>query len=320
MSTPSSFAVVHGTAPAHPGPGTVRVALVQMDVAIGDVETNLERVIAGLDTAREEGAALVVFPECALTGYCFSSAEEVREAAVETGEPWLRRLSAACAERDMVAVVGYLERLGPEPEAGVANTVAVVGGTGLLGVYRKTHLPYLGADRFTEPGSNPFRVHEVLGLRVGLLICYDASFPEASRLLALGGADLILLPTNWPQEAIAKADWLPNARAYENVVYFASVNRVGTERGFRFHGRSRLCDPRGETVAQGPRDAEAVLVVDIDPVLARTKKIERREGYWVDRIEQRRPDLYRLTDPGAPPDAAAPAEPAPSAPPVDEGS
>jgi len=297
MTAHPPFPVVHATGLQTPDAAGVRVALVQMDVAIGDWEANLERMISGLDAARAEGAVLAVFPECALTGYCFSSADEVRDAAVETGGPWLRRLADACAAREMVAVVGYLERMTADDGAAVANTVAVVGGTGLLGQYRKTHLPHLGADRFTEPGTNPFRVHEILGLRVGLLICYDASFPEASRLLALAGADLILLPTNWPQEAESKAAWLPNARAYENVVYFASVNRIGEERGFRFHGRSRLCDPRGDTVVEGPRDAEAVLVADIDPALARKKKIVRREGYWVDRIGQRREDLYRLVDP-----------------------
>lgn len=302
MTVRPSFPVERAGAAQPPGPGAVRVALVQMDVVIGDWEANLDRVLAALDTAHDAGAALAVFPEAALTGYCFNSADEVRDAAVETGGSWLRRLAGACEERKMAAVVGYLERRGPGPDAGVANAAALVGGTGLLGLYRKTHLPHLGADRFTEPGSNPFRVHEILGLRVGMLICYDASFPEASRLLTLAGADLILLPTNWPQQAQSKAGWLPNARAYENVIYFASVNRVGEERGFRFHGESRLCDPRGETVVQGPRDAEAVLVADVDPALARNKKIVRREGYWVDRIGQRREDLYRIVDPSAPAD------------------
>jgi predicted amidohydrolase len=76
------------------------------------------------------------------------------------------------------------------------------------------------------------------------------------------------------------------------------VNRVGVERGYAFHGKSRVCGPTGETLAQGPADTEAMLLVDIDPVRARTKKIVRREGeYWVDRIGQRREDLYRMSVP-----------------------
>jgi predicted amidohydrolase len=79
------------------------------------------------------------------------------------------------------------------------------------------------------------------------------------------------------------------------VIYFASVNRVGTERGYRFHGMSRICDPEGKTLVEAPRDVETILVTDLDPERARTKRIERREGYWLDRIAQRREDLYRLT-------------------------
>jgi predicted amidohydrolase len=183
----------------------------------------------------------------------------------------------------------------------LANAASVLGRGGVIAHYRKAHLPYLGVDRWVEPGCDPFAVHEVGGLRVGLLICYDASFPEAARLLALAGADLVLLPTNWPEEAVAKADWLPNTRAYENVIYFAAVNRVGEERGYRFHGRSRICGPAGETLAQGPDDAGAILLADIDPRRSRQKKIVRREGeYWVDRIGQRRTDLYRLAGEGPP--------------------
>jgi predicted amidohydrolase len=232
-----------------------------------------------------------VFPECALTGYCFASPEEAREAALEREGPALLELARMAALTGVHLVVGYLERT----ETGLANSVSVLGARGILAHYRKTHLPHLGADRFTDAGKEPFRVHEVAGLRLGLLICYDASFPEASRLLALAGADLLLLPTNWPEEAEEKAGWLPNARAYENVVYFAAVNRVGEERGYRFHGRSRVCDPTGRTMIDGPVDQEAVLVFDVDPGRARQKRIVRREGYWVDRIGQRREDLYRLT-------------------------
>jgi predicted amidohydrolase len=274
--------------------GHVRVAAVQMEPKIGAVRENTGAVIEALDLACDQGARLAVFPECTLTGYCFDSADEAREAAVERDSPWIRDLAAAAAARDAAIVVGYMERTG----SGIANALSILGEGGVLGHYRKTHLPHLGGDRFVDPGRNRFTVHTVFGLRLGLLICYDASFPEASRLLALAGADLLCLPTNWPKEALSKAAWLPNTRAYENVVYFASVNRVGTERGFDFHGLSRICDPTGETMVEGPRDRPAVLLADVDPARARTKKITRREGYWVDRIGQRRPDLYTLSGNG----------------------
>jgi predicted amidohydrolase len=272
-----------------------RVALVQMDIRIGAADANLDRTLSAMDVAAAKGARLVVLPECSLTGYCFSDPAEARTAALEPDGAWVRRLTAAAAAHDLTVVVGYLER---REGGALANTLAVVDRNGVVAHYRKTHLPHLGADRYVTAGSAPFRPVLAAGLRLGLLICYDASFPEASRLLTLAGADLILLPTNWPEEAEAKGAWLPNARAYENVVYFASVNRVGEERGYRFHGMSRICDPTGATLAEAPRDAETV-VVDVDPRRARQKKILRREDYWVDRIGQRREDLYRLS--GEPP-------------------
>ncbi len=279
--------------PDAPASGHVRLAGVQLNPLIGEAETNVSRTIYSAAAAAKRGASMVVYPECSLTGYCFDSAVEAREAAIEREGKELKLLAEMAGELGVSLVVGYLERTG----SGIGNTVSILSPGGETAHYRKTHLPHLGADRFVEAGNEPLRLFDAAGLKTGLLICYDASFPEASRLLALAGADLILLPTNWPEEAEGKALFLPNARAYENVIYFASINRVGTERGFAFHGVSRICDPEGKTLVEGPRDDEAILIADIDPERARTKRIERRPGYWLDRIAQRREDLYRL-EPG----------------------
>ncbi len=276
-------------------PGHVRIAGVQSNPRIGALDHNLQRTLTGIEAAAAAGARLVVFPECSLTGYCFDNPDEAREAAISPASDTFATLTAACAAHDVALVVGYLERT----PTGIANTVSLISGGGPVGHYRKTHLPHLGVDRWSTPGQEAYRVYEAAGLRIGLLICFDASFPEATRLLALEGADIVLLPTNWPQEATHKASWLPNTRAYENVIYFASVNRVGTERDYRFRGLSRICDPEGLVIAQGPEDEEVILLADVDPAKAREKRIVRREGeYWLDRIGQRRTDLYTLTGPG----------------------
>jgi predicted amidohydrolase len=276
--------------PEAPASGHVRIAGIQLNPLIGEAEINVSRTIFSAAAAAKRGASLIVYPECSLTGYCFDSAEEVREAAIQRDGKELKLLGEMAGDLKATLVVGYLERI----ESVIGNTASILTPDGGAVHYRKTHLPHLGADRFVEPGGEPFRLFEAAGLKTGVLICYDASFPEASRLLTLAGADLILLPTNWPEEAEGKAVFLPNARAYENVIYFASINRVGTERGFTFHGVSRICDPEGKTVVEGPRDEEAILLADIDPERARNKRIERRPGYWLDRIAQRREDLYRL--------------------------
>ncbi len=106
---------------------------------------------------------------------------------------------------------------------------------------------------FTTPGNRPFAVQDAGDLRVGMNICYDASFPEAARSLALLGADLIVLPTNWPPGSECTAACCINARALENGVFYLAVNRVGTERGFRFIGQSRICDPTGDTLTTRSR-------------------------------------------------------------------
>ena len=186
---------------------------------------------------------------------------------------------------------GWLER--DDATGHLYNAAALVGPDGFVAGYRKAHLPCLGIDRFTTPGDRPFAVHDLGGLRVGLTICYDGSFPEASRVLALLGADLILLPTNWPPEAERTARLLVPARAMENRVYYAAVNRVGTERGFRFIGLSRVADVTGDLLAASESDEETILYAEIDPARARQKRIVNVPGeYEVDRLKDRRPDLY----------------------------
>jgi predicted amidohydrolase len=112
-------------------------------------------------------------------------------------------------------------------------------------------------------------------------------------VLALQGADLIVLPTNWPPQAERSARLLPPARALENRVYYAAVNRVGEERGFRFIGLSSIADVTGELLAASEDASETILYAEIDPARARQKRIVNVPGeYEVDRIRDRRPELY----------------------------
>jgi predicted amidohydrolase len=266
------------------------IAIVQMDSRLGDVAHNLVRIRARLREAAARGARLVVFPECALSGYAFDSLAEALPHSEALPGPATEALAADCRELGMLAAVGMLER-GRAGE--LYNACALVGANGLEASYRKTHLPYLGVDRFVTPGNRPFAVHDAGGLKIGMLICYDDSFPEAGRCLMLLGADLILLPTNWPSGAAAVAKFLVPARALENHVYYAAVNRIGEEGGFRFIGRSRIVGPDGETLASAEHDKEAILYASIDPAAARAKYLVRVPGaYELHRLADRRPDLY----------------------------
>jgi predicted amidohydrolase len=269
----------------------MRVAGVQMDVELGAVGVNLDRIESRLTEAAGEGAKLVVFPECAATGYCFQSADEARELAEEIPGPITERVAAMCRGLDAHVVFGMIERDGER----LFNAAVLVGPGGVLGSYRKIHLPYLGLDMFTTPGDRLFRVDHVADVRIGMLICYDGSFPESARSLSLLGADVVVLPTNWPPGAETTAEYVTNARAVENNVYFMAVNRVGVERGFRFIGHSKIAGPFGNTLAEARGTDEAILYAEIDPHKARRKHLVRVPGkHEIDRMADRRPEMYGL--------------------------
>lgn len=273
----------------------MQISGIQTDVVLGDVQANLKTMASRIKQETEAGSRLIVFPECFITGYCFNSLEE----GLAYGEPVDGAATAfateLCAEYDCHTVFGMLERDGDR----LFNTAALVGPNGLIGSYRKVHLPYLGIDRFTTYGDRPFTVFEAGGVRIGMLICYDGGFPESVRVLSLLGADLVLLPTNWPPGAENIAEFVSNTRAIENGIYFAAVDRVGHERGFSFIGRSRICDPTGTTLDSADHTDEAVVRATIDVEKARRKTVVRVPGqHLIDRLADRRPEMYGpLCDP-----------------------
>jgi predicted amidohydrolase len=263
-----------------------------MDVSIGDVEANRRRIVERLRTAAEGGAKLVIFPECALTGYCFDSLEEAAPFAEPIDGPSSRAFAEACRETGVHAVIGFIEK----DDSSYYNAAMLVGPGGpIIGTYRKLHLPFLGVDRFLTPGNRRFEVFELPFGRIGINICYDASFPEAARALKLLGAELIILPTNWPTGAWRTAEFIINARACENHVNFAAANRCGIERGWQFIGRSKVVDFNGDTLSEATREGEEILIIDVDLQEANKNKIVNVAGaYEIDRLADRRPEFYEI--------------------------
>jgi predicted amidohydrolase len=266
-----------------------RVAAVQMEPRLGRLIENLETVLARLVEAASAGARLVVFPECALSGYGFSSREEGLAHAVEASGAELGRIAEVCSQHHVHGILGLLEREGDR----LYNASALVGPNGVVGIYRKVHLPFLGIDMFVDPGDRPFEVLDAGGIRVGMQICYDAGFPEPSRVHALLGADLVVISTNWPTHAECAAEHVIPTRAMENTIYAMAVNRVGIESGFQFIGRSSIVDPNGNVLAFGSSDREEILYAEIDVERARRKRLVRVPGrHEVDRVGDRRPGFY----------------------------
>lgn len=269
----------------------IPVAGVQMDVIIGDTEINLERMSAWLEDEQIRSAQLVVFPECALCGYCFETKAEAMFVAEPIPGPSTTRMLELAKLHNKHLAFGMLERDGDN----LYNSCVLLGPRGIVGVYRKIHLPFLGVDRFVTRGTDPMQVYEVGEMRVGMHICYDASFPEATRVLALKGADLVILPTNWPPGADTFAEYLPNARALENHIYFLAVNRVGVERGFKFIGTSKFCLPTGRSPSCGGTEEECVVSGTVQPQITRNKRLVRVPGkHLIDRMADRRPEHYNL--------------------------
>jgi predicted amidohydrolase len=267
----------------------MKIAGVQMDVRLGDVSGNLGRMADRFQEAVSAGAQLVAFPECAVTGYCFQDLNEARPFAQSIPGPATEAMTSLCKEANAFAVFGMLEADGPN----IFNAAVLTGPEGVMGSYRKVHLPFLGVDKFVSFGDRPFSVHSAGDVQVGLNICYDAAFPEATRSLAIQGADLIVLPTNWPPGAECVASHVINTRAMENAVYFMAVNRVGSERGFEFIGKSRVCAPDGSTLASADHREEQILYAEIDPAKSRQKTAVRKPGeHAIDRMADRRPEMY----------------------------
>lgn len=272
-------------------PDVYRIAGVQMDVHLGEKERNLQRIIESLRETASREVHLTVFPECALTGYCFDSLAEALPYGEAIPGPSSRAVAAACRELKCYAVFGLLETDGEK----LYNACVLTGPEGILASYRKIHLPFLGIDRFTTPGDRPFAVTDAGGLRVGMNICYDSAFPESARIMALQGADLVVLPTNFPPGAECMTEHVIQTRAMENKIYYACVNRVGEERGFAFIGHSKLCDTSGRLLDSAPHRAEAILYAEVRPEDARVKRVVRvPDKHIIDRFADRRPDMYRV--------------------------
>jgi predicted amidohydrolase len=265
------------------------VAGIQFDPKIGLVRENRVRILSLIDEAAGQGAKLVVFPECALSGYVFDDLDEARMASERVPGPSTDAITTVCKELGVYAVVGMLEDGGDA----IYNSAVLCGPEGLVGVYRKTHLPFLGVDKLTALGPDPYRVYETRIGRIGMLICYDLRFPEAARCLTLAGADIIALPTNWPQGADSSPDFVAQTRAVENRVFLVAVNRAGEECGVRFIGKSQIVDPGGRRLALANTTGETIITAKFDPILARQKRLVINPGVFeIDTVGDRRPELY----------------------------
>jgi len=222
-------------------------------------------------------------------GYCYSDRQEAVSVSEPIPGPSTEHLRKICKQLDILVLVGLVEKQGEK----CYNSAVLIGSEGIIGTYRKIHLPFLGLDRFVNRGDIPFKVYHTKFGKLGWLICYDGSFPESVRVLALKGAEIVALVTNWPEGSETSPKYIVPARAIENRINYIAVNRVGKERGFKFIGKSKIVDYEGRTLAEASADKEEIIYAEVDLEKARDKRIVVAPGeYEMHRMKDRRPEFY----------------------------
>ncbi|RKY97272.1 MAG: hypothetical protein DRQ10_08790 [Candidatus Hydrothermota bacterium] len=262
----------------------MKVGFVQFYPIFGKVKKNLERMA---ELVRSVDADLLVFPELATSGYLFLDETELGSVAepIPRGSSF-KFLSDLAKETETALIVGM-----PEAVKGVYyNSAVSILPDGQFYIYRKAHL-FDNEKRIFKPGDTGFYVFEYKGAKIGVIICYDWAFPEATRVLALLGAHIIAHPANL---VLPYAQRVMRARSIENRVFTITANRIGAEdRGemkLEFTGMSQVTDTKGNVILSAERDSESVKVVEIDPADAEDKKFTP----LTDIFEDRRPELYNL--------------------------
>ncbi|HOM15961.1 MAG TPA: carbon-nitrogen hydrolase [Thermoguttaceae bacterium] len=253
----------------------VRVGLIQMRCTASK-EQNVQKALDLLAEAARQGAQILCLPELFHGLYPCQTEDHLRFAEAEpTPGPTTDRLAEAARQWGVVIVGSIFERRAPGL---YHNTAVVLDADGrLAGLYRKMHIPddprYYEKFYFT-PGDLGFRSFPTRFGRVGVCVCWDQWFPEAARLTALTGAEILFYPTaiGWLVEekaefgAVQHSAWetMIRSHAIANGLFAAAVNRTGLEEGIEFWGASFVADPIGQVLARAAHDREEILLADCD--------------------------------------------------------
>jgi len=263
---------------------SLRVALLQMDVKIGDPDTNFAELERRLQRAAEgpEKPDIIVAPEMWNTGYALDRIEELAD---PEGRRTLKLIAGFCRKYRICVLAGSIAERGKD---GVRNVSYLFDRDGSVFCrYAKIHLfPLMDEPGHLRAGDG-IALAELEGFTAGIMICFDLRFPELARRLAAEGVRVLFVPAQWPHPRMHHWRMLLMARAIENQIWTVGCNRVGESGGTRFFGHSMVVDPWGEIVAEAGEE-ETILTVRID--LGAVEEARKRLPVW----ECRRPDLYGL--------------------------
>ena len=264
---------------------SITISLAQMDCILGRPQKNFERAGELLALAAQRGSDLAVLPELWSTAYDLENAAAYASSLSARGRAgnWFSRF-AKLAKTHRLWLTGSI--LEVQADGLFYNCMPLYAPDGTLkGVYRKIHLfRLMHEDQYLAPGQGTTLLDLPWG-KTGLAICYDLRFPELFRRYAIYGAQLLLIPAEWPSPRQEHWRTLLRARAIENQCFVAACNRAGVSQDTSFCGHSAVIDPWGETLAEAG-SSEELLTGTLD--LGLTDEVRRR----IPVFEDRRPELY----------------------------
>ncbi|MHA2255350.1 MAG: nitrilase-related carbon-nitrogen hydrolase [Candidatus Heimdallarchaeaceae archaeon] len=263
----------------------MKVGFLQFQPILGDVEENLDKISKIIEDT--DSFDLLVIPELANSGYVFADKKELEDVSEEIPSGFfVNKLIELAKEKDGYIVSGICEKKGNL----FFNSSVLLGPKGYVAKYRKIHL-FDREHLFFEPGDGPFKVYDVRGMKVGLLICWDWIFPEATRILAIQGMDVLAHSVNLVLSFCQNA---MITRSIENQIYAVTSNRIGIETNqefeLHFKGNSQVTTPDGKRLVQASTDKEESHIVSIDLEKSRNKWLSDNNHIFKDR----RPNMYKL--------------------------
>lgn len=263
------------------------ISCLQLAPVIADLAANHAMTCAAIESALLAGAEVVVLPELVTSGYVFESMDEARSTAIRPEHVIFADWSRLAAGSGAVVIGGFCE---PDPDGGVYNSAVLLDGTGVRAVYRKIHLWDTEKNFFTPGPAAPPIVDTPFG-NIAVVICYDLEFPELTRCIALRGADLLAVPTNWPLVYRPAGERPPEvqvgiAAARVNKMAIACADRVGIERGQEWTGGTTIISEAGWVVATAGDTGVATATMDL--LVGRDKVLTERAHVFDDR----RPEFY----------------------------
>ncbi len=252
----------------------VRLGLVQMDCRTKNKDYNIAKAIKFMGQLKEK-AEIVCFPEFFTTGYNLDLIGDDLYGLAETIPGETTHEMSKRAKENGFAVIGGIVEKDPLCEEVLYDTAFIIDKKGkLIGKYRKFYL-YPSEHQYFKPGKD-FPVVDLGLVRVGVTICYDHAFPELFRILSLKGAQVIFILSAIPKRYEYLLNLRARARAQDNQIFVAHVNRVGKEGNSQYCGLSKVADPRGEVVVEASSNQEEALWVELDlNVILREKRQER---------------------------------------------